>query len=62
MFWPGPDLTEDQLEVETVTLGRPQPLTPIITEAGQTVLEVVGDEAVIRYRKGLRSCKEEDTH
>jgi hypothetical protein len=62
MFWSGPDLTEDQLEVETVTLGRPQPLTPIITEAGQTVLEVVGDEAVIRYRKRLKWCKEEDTH
>jgi hypothetical protein len=49
MFSTAPDLSQDQLEVESVILQLPKSVTPMITEAGQTVLEVVGDEAVIRY-------------
>merc|ERR1712083_7413 len=59
-----PDITVDQCEAEAINIVRKdeihlglnpldvseKPVTPIITEMGQTVLEIVGDEAVIKFK------------
>ena len=59
-----PDITIDQCDAESINIipidnrnlndnrsdiGE-KPVTPLITEMGQTVLEVVGDEAVIKFK------------
>ena len=59
-----PDITVDQCDAEAVNIVHKdtehlsvgqqhvaeKPVTPIITEMGQTVLEIVGDEAVIKFK------------
>ena len=50
-----PEDAKDKVEAVEVNLSVPsrtseKSLTPIITEMGQSVLEVVGDEAVIRFK------------
>ena len=59
-----PDITIDQCETESINIVHKdsqylsdnhaeiteKPVTPIITEMGQTVLEVVGEEAVIKFK------------
>merc|ERR1712025_1426369 len=59
-----PDITVDQCDAQAInivkkdgkhlTVSKPEigekPVTPIITEMGQTVLEIVGDEAVIKFK------------
>ena len=50
-----PEDAKDKVEAVEVNLSVPsrtseKSVTPIITEMGQSVLEVVGDEAVIRFK------------
>ena len=46
-----PEKNEDgKRNLEPPIRNPEKPLTPLITEAGQSVLEVVGDEAVIRFK------------
>ena len=59
---PAKDLTQDQFTVHPVNIAsrenknslnidnQEKPVTPLITEAGQKVLEIVGDEAVIKFK------------
>ena len=54
-----PEDAKDKVEAVEVNLSVPsrtseKSVTPIITEMGQSVLEVVGDEAVIRFKAEWR--------